>query len=136
MEKGRPGQKYLFSTQFLTVDELLGLFEQVTGQRRPRLRLPGPLMAGAASLADLVLRHFPRLPRRFTPGAVRLLRMERRVDCRKARSELGYAPTPIVEAVQAAYECFVRRGLVAGTPKAPDPQPVTPDRSIATPTGS
>ena len=40
MEKGRPGQKYIFSTQFLTVGELLGMFEQVTGQPRPKLCLP------------------------------------------------------------------------------------------------
>jgi nucleoside-diphosphate-sugar epimerase len=116
MEKGRPGQKYLFSTQFLTVDELLGIFEQVTGQRRPKLRLPVPLMAGMASLADLVLRFFPHLPRRFTSGAVRLLRMQRRADCAKGRLELGYQPTNIVDAVRDAYNFFVRQGKIVAPP--------------------
>src|SRR5262249_62160056 len=46
MDKGRSGQRYIFGTEFLTVDELLSLFEAVTGRRRPRLRLPGALMAG------------------------------------------------------------------------------------------
>jgi nucleoside-diphosphate-sugar epimerase len=113
MERGRPGQRYIFSSQFLTVDELLGIFEQVTGQPRPKLRLPGALMQGIASLSDVVLRWFPRVPRRFTPGAVRLLRMQRRANCRKACQELGYQPTPIAEAVREAYEWFVRRGLIA-----------------------
>jgi nucleoside-diphosphate-sugar epimerase len=117
MEKGRPGQKYLFSTQFLTVDELMGVFEQVTGQRRPKWRLPAPVMAGLASLADVVLRFFPNMPRRFTPGAVRLLRMCRRVDCTKARQELGYRPTNIADAVREAYDFFVRQGKIIVPPE-------------------
>lgn len=112
MAKGRPGQRYIFSTQFLTVDELMGIFEEVTGQRRPRLRLPGPLMSGLAAVSEQVLRHFPRLPRRFTPGAIRLLRMRRRADCTKAKTELGFQPTSIAAAVRDAYESFRARGLI------------------------
>jgi nucleoside-diphosphate-sugar epimerase len=113
MQRGRPGQKYIFSTQFLTVDELLGIFEEVTGQPRPRLRLPGALMAGLAQVSDFFLSRFcPRVPRRFTPGAVRLLRQQRRADCGKARHELGYQPTTIVAAVRDAYEFFVQRGQI------------------------
>jgi len=121
MEKGRPGQKYLFSTQYLTVDELMGLFEQVSGQPRPKLRLPAPLMASLASLADLVLRFFPNSPRRFTPGAVRFLRMQRRVDCSKARRDLGYQPTSIVDAVREAYDFFVRHGNIVPASRGREP---------------
>ncbi|MBM4068626.1 MAG: NAD-dependent epimerase/dehydratase family protein [Planctomycetes bacterium] len=124
MDRGRPGQRYIFSTQFLTVDELLGIFEQVTGQRRPRLRLPGPLMSGIAAVVDQALRFFPAVPRRFTPGAVRLLRMQRRADCSRAKSELGYQPTSIADAVREAHAFFVTRGLImdsltAGTVPVP-----------------
>ncbi len=112
MEKGRPGQRYIFSTQFLTVDELLGIFEEVTGQLRPRLRLPGPLMSAVAAFSDHLFRFFPSVPRRFTSGAVRLLRMQRRADCSKAKAELGYQPTSIVDAVREACQFFVERGLI------------------------
>jgi nucleoside-diphosphate-sugar epimerase len=116
MEKGRPGQKYLFSTQFLTVDELMGIFEEVTGRARPRLRLPAPLMAGIAAVSDLVLtRLAPQVPRRFTSAAVRILRMQRRADCTRAKTELGYRPSSIREAVREAYEDFARRGLIRRT---------------------
>jgi nucleoside-diphosphate-sugar epimerase len=123
MEKGRPGQRYIFSTQYLTVDELMALFEEVTGQTRPKLRLPGPLMAGIATVADWLLWPFPKLPRRFTPGAIRLLRMRRRADCSKAKRELGYQPGSMADAVREAYGCFVRRGLIA-SPRRTDFQSV------------
>jgi nucleoside-diphosphate-sugar epimerase len=57
-------------------------------------------------------RFFPTVPQRFTPAAVRLLRMQRRADCSKAKQELGYQPTGVAQAVRDAYECFVRRGVI------------------------
>jgi nucleoside-diphosphate-sugar epimerase len=113
MEKGRGGQKYIFSTKFLTVDELMSIFQEVTGQPIPSLRLPGSVMSGIARVADFVFpRFFPNVPRRFTTGAVRILRMNRQADCSKAINELGYQPTSIEAAIREAYEDFVRRGLI------------------------
>jgi nitrite reductase/ring-hydroxylating ferredoxin subunit len=90
MEKGRAGQRYIFSTEFLTVDQLLGLFEAATGRPRPRLRLPPALMAGIAEVKTWVMdRVRSTAEPRFTPGAVRFLRMRRRADCGKAKGRAG-----------------------------------------------
>jgi nucleoside-diphosphate-sugar epimerase len=111
MDKGRTGHKYIFSTAFKTVDELMAVYEDVTGRRRPRLRLPGPVMTALAeALNFFVMRFVPDVEPRFTPGAVRILRMHRRADITKARTELGYQPSSVEEAVREAYEDFVRRG--------------------------
>jgi len=113
MRKGRSGQKYIISTAYASVDELLGLYRNVTGKPLPRLRLPPPLMAALAEVADKTwFRAFPNRPRRFTPAAVRLLSMRRRADHSKAKQELGYVPTSLADAVRDAYEDFVRRGLI------------------------
>jgi len=111
MDKGRTGHKYIFSTAFKTVDELMAVYEDVTGRRRPRLRLPGPVMTGLAEAVNFfVMRFVPDVEPRFTPGAVRILRMNRRADITKARTALGYQPSSVEEAVREAYEDFVRRG--------------------------
>jgi nucleoside-diphosphate-sugar epimerase len=111
MDKGRAGQKYIFSTAFHTVDDLMAIFERVTGRSRPRLRLPSGLMLGLAVAVDAVARRLaPHAEPRFTPGAVRLLRSERRADITRARTELGYQPTSIEAAIREAYDDFVRRG--------------------------
>lgn len=112
LTKGQRGQKYIFHTEFLTLDALLGIFEEVTGQRRPRLRIPsGVLQVGARAL-EIVLTPFPKVPQRLTPGAIRILRMHRHVDTSKAERELGYRPTSMRLAVEEAYEFFASRGLI------------------------
>lgn len=113
MTKGRSGQKYIFSTEFMTVDRLMDIYEEVTGQRRPWLRLPPRVMLGVAHLLTFALRRVaPRVEQRFTPGAVRLLTMQRRADNGKARRELGFQPTSIRDAVAEQYAFFVRQGWV------------------------
>lgn len=113
MQKGRSGQKYIFSTAYSSVDDLLNIFRDITGQPLPRLRLPPILMALLAEMSDKTwFRLFPNAPRRFTPGAVRLLRMHRRVSLDKAGQELGYEPTGLTNAISDAYQDFVSRGVI------------------------
>jgi nucleoside-diphosphate-sugar epimerase len=70
-------------------------------------------MSGLAEMVNfVVMRVAPDVEPRFTPGAVRILRMHRRADIAKARTELGYQPTSIEEAVREAYEDFMRRGTL------------------------
>ena len=117
MHRGRPGQKYVFSTQFLTMDEIMALFEEVSGRRRPSIKLPPALMAGFAEVSSRFLNtFFPKARQRFTPGAVRILRQQRKADLSKARDELGYSPTSVRRAVHDAYADFARRGLVPAGP--------------------
>jgi 3beta-hydroxysteroid-4beta-carboxylate 3-dehydrogenase (decarboxylating) len=121
MEKGRVGQRYIFSTRFVEVDELMTILERVTGKERPSFRLSPTLMLGVAHVSTFVLSNFfPKVSQRFTPAAVRLLQMRRRADTGRAQRELGYQPTSIEDALREAYEHFVLRGEI--------PSPVVPVR--------
>jgi nucleoside-diphosphate-sugar epimerase len=112
MNKGRTGHRYIFSSGFLSMDDLMGIYERVTGRKRP-LRLPAPLMAAIAPITQAVQSTlFPSRPQRLTPGAVRVLRLQRHADTSKAQRELGFVPTPHEDAVREAYEFFVARGAI------------------------
>ena len=115
MEKGRTGQKYILSTEFCTVDRFVEICERVTGKKRPPLRLPHAIMRPISHITSFVMARWkPSDPQRFTPGALRILAQHRKADTTKAKTELGYRPTSIEEAVRDAYDFFGRQGMIAG----------------------
>jgi nucleoside-diphosphate-sugar epimerase len=117
MERGRTGHRYILSTEFSTVDQLMDVFEEASGRPRPKLRVPLVVMAGVAQVSTLIMSaFFPTKQQRFTPAAVRLLKMARKADTTKAQTELGYKPTNIRSAIHEAYADFARRGLVPQGP--------------------
>jgi nucleoside-diphosphate-sugar epimerase len=114
MQKGRSGQKYILSTEFVEVDDMMGMLERVTGRPRPALRLSPGVMNVFAHVSSFVLGNFfPKVPQRFTPFAVRFLQLRRRADTSKAQRELGFQPTSVEEAIREAYEWFVENGQIA-----------------------
>jgi nucleoside-diphosphate-sugar epimerase len=116
MERGRAGERYILASEYRTMDELLGLFEEVTGRPRPRLRLsPSTMSIIAKATEPLVTRFLPPERHRLTPAAVHILQLHRRADVSKARRELGYEPTALRDAVREAYEWFSERGAIRGS---------------------
>jgi hypothetical protein len=119
MEKGRTAEKYVFATQFMTLPEMMDMWSEITGQPRPTLKLPAPLMGAIAEvLSPLLTKFAPNFPQRLTPGAVRILQLRRHADLTKSKTELGYKPSSVRAACSEAYEFFARRGAIL----APNPQ--------------
>jgi nucleoside-diphosphate-sugar epimerase len=117
MEKGRTGQKYIFSTHFHTLGDFVQMFSETLGMPPVRLKLPGPLMAGITGLySGAFSKLFPNMPQRLTPGTIKILRMRRHADTTKARTELGYRPTELRSAVREAMAFFHREGLIPVAP--------------------
>lgn len=104
MNKGRSGEKYIFSSEYKTISEILDIFEEVSGIPRPAKRMPVSLMLAFSEVASFYLSQFhPSYPQRFTPGAIRLLKLCRHANTQKAQQELGFKPTSIRAAIQQAY---------------------------------
>ena len=113
MQRGRSGEKYIFSSEYKTISEMLDLFEEVSGLPRPCRRIPTRIMLVFSEVASFYLSRFhPSFPQRFTPGAIRLLRKRRHADTGKARRELGYQPTSISAAVHEAYAFHYHRNAI------------------------
>ncbi|MCY3803155.1 MAG: NAD-dependent epimerase/dehydratase family protein [Gammaproteobacteria bacterium] len=113
MAHGRAGEKYIFSSEYKTISEILDLYEEVTGISRPGRRIPTHMMLAFSEVASFYLSRFhPSFPQRFTPGAIRLLKKCRHADTGKAKRELGYCPTSIRDAVHQAYAFHYHRGAI------------------------
>jgi nucleoside-diphosphate-sugar epimerase len=124
MEKGRTGQKYIFSTHFHTLADFVQMFSETLGLPPVTLKLPGPLMAGLTGLySGTLTKLFPNVPQRLTPGAIKILRMRRHADTTKAQTELGYRPTDLRSAVREAFAFFHREGVIPVRPVEAEPQP-------------
>ena len=127
MERGRSGEKYIFSTQFQTISDLLDHFQEITGVQRPRRQIPLGLMLPLAEVSSYLLsRLYPSYPQRFTPGAIRLLQLRRHADTSKAREELGFQPSTIRAALEDAYAFHFERGAITNT------RAKRPERAVAT----
>jgi nucleoside-diphosphate-sugar epimerase len=113
MEYGRKGQKYLFATEFLMISELFSTFNEVAGRPRKLIEVPIDLVGAAAQIwSGTLARFFPTASQRLTPGSIAVLKACRRVDTSKAHRELGFRPTSMREAMQDAYEFYVRQGMI------------------------
>jgi dihydroflavonol-4-reductase len=112
LEKGRIGERYILGNKNLTLKEILGILENVTGLKAPRVRLPiwEALFASYCDefIAGRVLRQSPTIP----VAAVKTSRKFRHFDCTKAIKELGLPQTPIESALETAVRWFTENGYV------------------------
>jgi dihydroflavonol-4-reductase len=108
-ERGKPGERYILGSENLTLAEIFGRLERVSGVKAPARRIPYALAyaAGAASTGwAAVTGHEPRAPL----DAVRMARKKMWVSHAKAADELGFAPGPADEALARAVKWFRANG--------------------------
>jgi hopanoid-associated sugar epimerase len=113
MERGRPGERYILSGGPFTLDRILEHLSSLCGVPKPRLRIPPAVMLPIAHLSSALMSTLaPARPPRFTPGTIKILNGGKRADIGKARRELGFEPTGVLDAFTAAYEWFRARGQI------------------------
>jgi dihydroflavonol-4-reductase len=112
LEKGRIGERYILGNRNLTLRDILGILEQVTGVRASNVRIPLWLALGAGFVDEFVEGTLLRRPPRIPLAAVRTARKVRHFDCSKAIKELGLPQTPIEESLRRAVSWFEQHGYV------------------------
>lgn len=105
LEHGRVGEKYILGGENLALRDLLGLVAEVSGRRKPVIRLTQEMVWPVAMAMESLARVIP-----FEPPVTRdHLRMARKMmfySSAKATRELGYKPRPAAEAVRDAVAWF------------------------------
>jgi dihydroflavonol-4-reductase len=113
IEVGRPGTNYLLSGGWTPVRTLASLAETATGVRAPRFTTPIWLARTGVPFAKLYSRMMGQRPLYTHESLDRLVRSSRRVDCARARRELGFSPRPLEKTVEDTYAWFRSAGRIA-----------------------
>jgi dihydroflavonol-4-reductase len=113
LERGHNGRSYILGGENLTLENLLGELAAITGLPRARIKVPRALSLAVAAVSETVegrlLHRHPSVPLE----AARMSTSQMAFDITRARSELGYAPRPATEALEASARWFVDSGMVS-----------------------
>lgn len=108
--RGRVGERYLIGGHNLTVRDLMQEIAEVCGVPAPRWRVP-------VGVIDTLVRFGDLLPGPNQLGNhLRAVHAWQGYDCAKAASELGLAPRPLAETLQAAIGWLRATGYLAPHP--------------------
>lgn len=111
-EKGQVGQKYILGNRDLTLREIFGLLEQLTGLSAPKVRLPYTPILLAAYANEAISRltgNEPLIPL----AGVQMAKKFMFFDASKAVRELGLPQTPVEQALQRAIDWFRANGYAS-----------------------
>ena len=112
LENGHVGERYILGNRNLTLRDILGILEQITGLHAPNVRIPLWLALGAGVVDEFIHGRLLNKPPRIPISAVKTARKFRHFDCSKAIQELGLPQTPVEESLRAAVSWFEQHGYV------------------------
>ncbi len=111
LDRGTIGERYILGGENMSMGEVLGLVDAVTGRAARRIKLPiGPLVP-AAMVAEQVARVTGREPR-LTRDHLKMARKVMYFSSAKAQRELGYTFRPAHDAVRDAVTWFEMHGYL------------------------
>jgi len=108
-ERGVTGERFILGGENLSLKQLLDMLASVSDRQAPAIRLPH-VFAMAAGYADAAISKLLRKEPRVPLEGVRMARHSMFVDTSKARRELGFAPTPVLRALERAVRWFEENG--------------------------
>ncbi len=108
-QRGSIGRKYILGNANLSLRDIFGMLQEITGIPAPRVRLPYTPVLLAAWLNEGLSRITGREPLIPLAG-VQMAAHHMYFDSGRAVRELGLSQTPVTEALERAVEWFRRNG--------------------------
>lgn len=110
-ERGKTGERYILGCENLTLEQIFGHLERISGIKAPRWRIPYAV-AYAAGVASTSWANVTGSEPRAPLDAVKMARHRMFVSPEKARRELGFSPGPVYGALRRAVNWFRANGYV------------------------
>mgnify|MGYP001017149515 CR=1 FL=1 len=112
--KGVSGRRYFLGHENLNVVRLLELAGEVCGRPAPRIKVPYAAGLMVAYVSEFIADYITGTEPSATVTGVKLTRRMARLDCSRARRELGFEPGDIRNAIIDAVAWYQQIGWVAG----------------------
>ena len=111
-EKGKTGERYILSNRNITIKELFGVLEKVTGIPSPKLKIPYPLAYIGAFIAERI---FGISAPNYVAMDIDSIKGSKHYwyfDNTKAVRELGFSPRPLEETIESTVKWFKENGYL------------------------
>ena len=109
-ELGVPGQRYILGSCNMTLKEILIELAEITGNQKPRFRIPHNLILPIAYMAEAWARLFGGGQPLVTVDGVRLAKKYMFFSTARAKRELGFKTIPVRQALYDAIDWFTQNG--------------------------
>jgi dihydroflavonol-4-reductase len=110
--KGKAGEKFLFAGNNVTIYELMSSIAELTGRKKPFIKLGKEIIFPLAAFFDVLVRITNK------PAPISKMQAKTRVgkfgfySIEKARRELGYSPMNLDNSLVKTIEWFKKRNLI------------------------
>ena len=111
-ELGVPGQRYILGSCNMTLKEILIELAEITGNQKPRFRIPHNLILPIAYIAEAWARLFGGGQPFVTVDGVRLAKKYMFFSTARAKRELGFKTIPVRQALYDAIDWFKQNGYL------------------------
>lgn len=109
---GRPGERYIFGHENMTLGELLLLIEEITGLPMPKTRVPYWVALSAGVVSEFTADYITHRPPKAPLTGVRLARNPMYFDSDKAINDLGFPQSSVRQALVDEVQWLIDEGLV------------------------
>ena len=106
--RGRVGERYIVAERWITFRELIETAAGAAGARKPFWHIPTPIMEAGVRAIEAVCRAL-NVETRATMASLECSRRIPDMDATKARTELGWTPRPVHDAIRDAVAFHLHR---------------------------
>jgi len=110
-EKGRAGERYILTADNVTLHQFVDVVERVSGKRRMKVWVPGPIGSAVAAGMEWWADHVTHKEPLVTYKYARYAMQNAFFSNAKAKSELGLPTRPLEESVRRAIDWFRAEGM-------------------------
>ena len=116
LERGRNGERYIVvSDQLVTVKEFFEILEDISGIKKPFLRLPMKALSLLAMVNEILIGLLGlrgKVRPLISHELLRYLSIGASYDSAKAKKELGFRPGPLKDVLRKSVHWFMRNGYI------------------------